>query len=72
MPTNEGNQDTLLSIFVQSVFFAQDKLFEGWYEITMLRFLLAEFFISEMWSAKKYTKRNSRGSDWVESPFWCL
>ena len=48
MPTNEGNQDTLLSIFVQSVFFVQDKLFEGWYVITMLRFLLAEFFISEM------------------------
>lgn len=48
MPTNEGNQDTFLSIFVQSVFFVQDKLFEGWYEITMLRFLLAEFFISEM------------------------
>jgi hypothetical protein len=48
MPTNEGNQDTLLSIFVQSVFFVQDKLSELWYEITMLRFLLAEFFISEM------------------------
>lgn len=38
---------------VKSKFFARCNLFETWYEKMMLRFLLAEFFISEMGSDYK-------------------